>query len=57
MNEEVPPQVSQGPKAPNEKGAMPNVDIRATFQTLSQLITTQAQIVTTQDQDMTAQEN
>jgi len=57
VNDEVPPQVPQGPQSPNEEGAMSIVEIRADFQTLTQLMTTQAQVVTTQAQAMTTQAN
>ena len=55
VNEEVPPQVPQGPQAPNKEGAIPYLEIRAAPQTLTQLMTTQAQVVTTQTQVITDQ--
>uniref|UniRef100_M1DPA3 Gag-pol polyprotein n=1 Tax=Solanum tuberosum TaxID=4113 RepID=M1DPA3_SOLTU len=57
VNDEVPPQAPQDPQAPNDEEVMTNVEIRAAFQTLTQLITVQAQTVTTQAQIMVAQSN
>lgn len=47
----------QGPQDPNEERAMSNVEIRDSFQTLIQRMTSQVQVVTTQAQAMTTQAN
>ncbi|TMX01888.1 hypothetical protein EJD97_023246, partial [Solanum chilense] len=49
VNKEVPPQVPQSPQAPNLEGAMLNVKIRVSFQSLTQLMMTQVEAMTTQD--------
>lgn len=42
MNEKIPPQVPQGPLAPNEEGSMFYVEIRAPFKTFTHFMITQA---------------
>lgn len=42
-------------QAPNEEGFMSNVEIRADFQNLTQIMNAQAQVITTKAQAMTSQ--
>ncbi|KAK4724018.1 hypothetical protein R3W88_026797 [Solanum pinnatisectum] len=57
VNEGVPPQDPQDPQAPNDEGVMSNIEIRAAFQALTQLMTVQTQGVTTQAQVITTHAN